>query len=69
MNRKDDARNTTKLFQKNLHQKRPKERYKSRRKDDGENDVRQMGNVNWRQVAQDIAGRKIAPGEALIFLG
>lgn len=43
---KGDARNTKIVFQNNLHQKRPEERCKSRRKDDVENDVRQMGIVN-----------------------
>jgi len=52
MDRKDDARNTKKLFQNNLHQKRPKETFKSRRKIDVEYDVKKMGIVKWRQVAQ-----------------
>jgi hypothetical protein len=69
MDRKADARNTKKLFQNNLHQKRRKERSMSRRKDDAENDVRQTGIVNWRQVAQDGDGCRIETGEALIFLG
>jgi hypothetical protein len=69
MDRKGDARNIEKVFQNNLHQKRPKEKSKSKRKDDVENDVRKMGIVNWRQVAQDGEGWSIATGEALIFLG
>jgi len=65
---KSDARNTKKVFQNNLHQKRPEERSKSGRKDDVENDVRQMGIVNWRQVVQDEDGWRRATGEGLIFL-
>jgi len=65
---KDEARNSKKLFH-NLHQKRPKGRSKSRRKDDVANDVRYMDIVNWRQVAQIGDGWRIATGEALNFLG
>jgi hypothetical protein len=38
----DDARNTKKIYQANLHQKRPKGRPKARWKDDVENEVRKM---------------------------
>jgi hypothetical protein len=42
LKRMDDARNTKKTYQANLHQNRPKGRPKARRKDDAENDVRKM---------------------------
>ena len=69
MDRKEDARNTKTVLQNNLHQKQRKERSKTRRKDDVENDVRKMGIVNWRQVAEIGDGWRTAIGEALIFLG
>jgi hypothetical protein len=48
--------------------KRPKRRPKARWKDDVENDIRKMGFVNWRQVAQDRDGWNRATREVLIFL-
>jgi hypothetical protein len=52
----DDARNATKIYQANLDQKQTKGRPKARWKDDVENDIRKMGIVNWRQLAQDRDG-------------
>jgi len=69
MDREDDAKCTKKVFQNNLHQKRPKERSKSRCKNDVEIDVRKMEIVKWRQVAQDGDVWRIATGELPIFLG
>ena len=69
MDRMDDARNTKKICQNNLHQKLPKGRTKGRWKDDVENDVRQMGIINWRQEEQDGDGWRRETMEALILLG
>jgi hypothetical protein len=69
MDRKDDARNMKTVFQNNLHQKRLKGRSKVKWKDDVENDVRQMGIVNWRQVGQDGDGWRRATEKALILFG
>ena len=41
---------------------------KARWKDVVKNDIRKMGIVNWRQVAQDTNGRR-ATGVALTLLG
>jgi hypothetical protein len=38
-------------------------------KDDEENDMRKMGSVNWRQIAQDRDGERRATEEAIILLG
>jgi len=38
----DDTRNAKKIYQTNLHQKRPKGRPKVRWKDEVENDIRKM---------------------------
>jgi hypothetical protein len=57
------------MFQADLRQKRPKGRPKARWKDDVENDVKKIGSVNWRQVAQDRDGWRSVIGEALILLG
>jgi hypothetical protein len=40
----------------------------SRWKDDEENDIRKMGIVNWRQVAQDRDGWREPLGTYLTFL-
>jgi len=48
----DDARNTKKICQANLHKKQPNRRPKARWKDEAENDIRKMVSVNWRQVAK-----------------
>jgi hypothetical protein len=64
----DDARNAKKIYQTNLHQKRPKGRPKARWKDEVENNIRKMQIDNWRQVAQDRDGWRRATREALIFL-
>jgi hypothetical protein len=64
----DDARNTKKIYQANLYQKRPKGRPKARWKNYVQNDVRKMGNVNWRQVEQERNEWRRATGEALILL-
>jgi hypothetical protein len=69
LQRMDDARNTRKIRQDNLHDKRTKRRPKARWKYYAQNDVRKMGIVNWRKVAQDRDGWRRATGEVLIFLG
>jgi hypothetical protein len=69
MDRMDDARSTKKIYQNNLHQKRPNGRPKGRWKEYVENDVRQMGIVNWRQVEQDGDGWRRATKESFIFFG
>jgi hypothetical protein len=43
--RTNNARNTTKIYQANLHQKRPKGRPQARGKDDVGNDIRMTGIV------------------------
>jgi hypothetical protein len=53
LQRIDDARNTKKVYQANLHHKQPKGRPKPGWKDNVENIIRNMGIVNWRQVARD----------------
>jgi hypothetical protein len=65
----DDVRNTKRIYQANLHQKGPKGRPKARRKDDEENDIRKVGIVNWRRVAQDRDGWWKATREAVMLLG
>jgi hypothetical protein len=71
LQRMDDARNTETigLYQANLHKNRPKGRPKDIWKDDVQNDVRKMGIVNWRQVAQDRDRWKRATGTALVLFG
>jgi hypothetical protein len=49
----DDVRNTKKIYQANLHKKRTGGRPMARGTVDVENDVRRMGIVNWRKVAQN----------------
>jgi hypothetical protein len=44
-------------------------RSKGRRKDDVELDIRKMGVVNWRQLAQKREQWRKATSEALIILG
>jgi hypothetical protein len=44
----DDGRNTMKIYEANLHHKRPKGRPKARWKDDVENDITKVGIVNSR---------------------
>jgi hypothetical protein len=66
----DDARNTKKIRQANLHKKKqPKVRSRARWKDEEENDIRKMGIVNWRHVAHDSNRWRTATGEPLILLG
>ena len=65
----DDARNTKKIYKANLHQKRPKGRPNARWKDNMQNDIRNMGIVNWGQVAQDGDGWKRTSRQAAILLG
>jgi hypothetical protein len=64
----DDARNTQKIYQASLHQKGPKGTTKTRWKDNVENDIRKMGFVKWRQVAQDGDGARKQQGGRLCFL-
>jgi len=63
----DDARNTRIVYQAIFHQKQPKGRPKTRWKDDVENDIRKMGIVKCRQVAQDRDEWRKAPREALML--
>jgi hypothetical protein len=69
LQRIDDARNTTKMYQANLHQNRHKGWPKARWKGDVENDIRKMEIVNWRQVAQDRDGWRGAIRGALSLRG
>jgi hypothetical protein len=64
-----DARKAKKIYQASLHDKRPKRTPKTRWKDDAENDIRKMGIVNWKQVAQDSVGWRRATGDAFNVLG
>jgi hypothetical protein len=64
----DDTRYTKKIYQANLHQKRPKGRPKAGWKGDVENDIKKMEIVNWRQEAWHRDGWKRATRETLIFL-
>jgi hypothetical protein len=57
------------VYQVNLLQYRPKGRPKDGWKNEGENEIRKMGIVNWRQVAQDGDGMRRATGEAVVLLG
>jgi hypothetical protein len=43
----DNARNTKKIYQANLHQKQPNGRPKARWKYDGQNGIREMEIVKW----------------------
>ena len=52
----DDARNTKKIYEADLHQERPKGRPTAKQKNHMENDSRKMGIVNWTQVAEDRDG-------------
>jgi hypothetical protein len=65
----DDARNTKKIYEADLHQERPKGKRKAKQKNYMENDSRKMGIVNWKQVAQDRDGSRTATREALMLLG
>jgi len=67
--RMDEARNSKKVYQANLHHKLPKGRNKARWKDAVGNDIKQKGIVNWRQVAQDRDGWSRATEETHIHLG
>jgi hypothetical protein len=62
----NDARNTKKIYQPNSqrHTGTPEAKWKY----DVKSDIRQMGIVNWSQVAQDTDGWRRATGEALILL-
>ena len=66
----DDARNTKKIYHANLHKKKqPKVRSRARWKDEGENDIRKIGIVKWRQVAHDRnRWRRAKQGSHLSFL-
>jgi hypothetical protein len=63
----DDARNTKKIYEANLHLKRPKGRPQGRWKDDVEM-IRVMGIVNLRKGAQDRDGGSRANREGLKLL-
>jgi len=60
---------TRNIYQANLHYKRSKGRPKAGRKDYAQSDVRKMGIVNWRKVAQDRDGWRRATGEVLTLFG
>jgi hypothetical protein len=62
-----DARKVKKIQQANLHYKRHMGRPKSRWRDGVKNDIRKMGIVNRRKVAQDRDGCRRATGEALML--
>jgi len=64
-----NERNTKKIHQVILHSKRLKLRSKGRRKDDVEHDIRKVGVVNWRQLAQKRERWRKASSEALIIPG
>jgi hypothetical protein len=64
LQRIDGARNTKKTYEANLHQED-----KARRKDDVGIDIRRMGIVKWRQVAQGSDGWRRSAVEALVLLG
>ena len=66
--RLDDARNTNLIYEAELNRKSTKERPKDRWNGDAENDIK-MGIINWRRMAQDMAGWRRATGEVLILLG
>ena len=57
------------VYQVNLLQNRPKGRPKDGWKNEGGNEIRKMGIVNWRKVAQDGDGWRRATMEALVLLG
>jgi hypothetical protein len=65
----DDARNTKKIYKTNLNQKHLKGRPNTKWKDDVESDIRKMGIVSWRQVAQDRDGWRRANRQEVILLG
>lgn len=65
----DAARNTKKIYQANLHQKRPNGRPKARGKYDVENGIREMEIVKWIQLAQDRDGWRRASRKAHILSG
>jgi hypothetical protein len=67
LQRTDDAR-PKKIQQAHLHQKLRKGRPKARWKDDVENDIKNIGIVNWRQVTQDRDGWRRAKRRSLYFL-
>lgn len=69
LQRMGDARNTKKVYKTNLNRKRPKGRPNAKWKDDVQNDIRKMGIVSWRQVAQDMDGWRRANREEFILLG
>jgi hypothetical protein len=55
------------IYKANLDYKRPKGRPKTSWKDDVENDIRETGIINWRQVAQDRDGWRRETEEAIII--
>jgi len=66
--RLDDAGNAKKIYEADLTQKPTKWRPKNRWKGDVENGIKKMGIINWRQMAQDMAGWRTATGRRLFFL-
>ena len=64
-----DVRNTKKIYQATLQQRRPKRRPKARRKDDVGKDRVKTVIVNYRQVVQEGGGWSRANREALILPG
>ena len=56
------------MYQPNLNQQRHTGKPEAKWKYDVENDIRQMGILNWSQVAQDRDVWRRATGEALILL-
>jgi hypothetical protein len=66
--RTDVSRNKKNVYQANLHYKLSKGRPKARRKY-AQNDVRKMGIVNWRKVAQERDGWRIENVEVLVLFG
>lgn len=60
---------TSRKYTKPTYQKRPKGRFNAKWKDNVENDIRKMGSVSWKQVAQDRDGWKRANRQKVILLG
>lgn len=65
--RLDDARNTKQIYEADLNRKPTNGRPMDRRNGDAENDKK--NGINWRRMAQEMAGRRTATGEVLILLG
>ena len=64
-----DSASNKKIYQAILHQRIPTERPNARWKYDVENDIRMMGIINWKEVAQDRDGWRRATREEHILLG